>query len=113
MGAHCEENPGISWIDSTEQCMAYLEDNFLFFYTMLANEGAPYFRNQFVKHNIEEFRKEIDLTNGKNVGLSEDVVLEFVANAYVAVIEWWIKNKMPCSPREMAKKVGVLLERNL
>ena len=78
---------------------------------MLANDGASYFRNRFLQFNIEEFRKDVDLTKDKNVGQIEDVMVEFIANAYVGVVEWWLKNKMPYPPQIMAEKVGELLER--
>ncbi|MDR6121283.1 hypothetical protein QFZ87_000880 [Bacillus sp. SLBN-46] len=113
MGNLCELDADMDWIGSTVHCMEYLESNYLFFSTMLTSEGAPYFRSRFVEHNIEEFKKDVDITKGKNLGQSEDVVVEFVANAYVGVVEWWLKNGMPYPPREMAEKVGELLERNL
>jgi len=53
------------------------------------------------------------VTKGKNIDQSEEIIAEFAANAYVGVVEWWIKNGMPYSAKEMAKKVGVLLERIL
>jgi AcrR family transcriptional regulator len=109
----CESESDLDWIESTVHCMEYLERNYLFFSTMLASEGAPYFRSRFVQHNIEEFKKDVDITNGKNLGQNEDVVVEFVANAYVGVVEWWLKNGMPYPPQEMAEKVGDLLERIL
>ncbi|EHS59616.1 TetR-like C-terminal domain-containing protein [Paenibacillus kribbensis] len=107
----CELEADMDWIESTVHCMEYLERNYLFFSTMLASEGASYFRSRFVQHNIEEFKKDVDVTIGKNLGQSEELIVEFVANAYVGVVEWWLKNKMPYSPREMAEKVGDLLER--
>ncbi|WP_406627228.1 TetR-like C-terminal domain-containing protein, partial [Bacillus subtilis] len=55
----------------------------------------------------------VDVTKGKNYGQSEDVIVEFIANAYVGVVEWWLKNEMPYPPRVMAEKVGDLLERIL
>jgi hypothetical protein len=109
----CESEAEMDWIESTVHCMEYLERNYLFFSTMLASEGAPYFRSRFVQHNIEEFKKDVDITKGKNFGQSEDVVVEFVANAYVGAVEWWLKNGMPYPPQEMAEKVGDLLERIL
>ncbi|MCY8936653.1 TetR-like C-terminal domain-containing protein [Peribacillus frigoritolerans] len=109
----CESEAEMDWIESTVHCMEYLERNYLFFSTMLASEGAPYFRSRFVQHNIEEFKKDVDITKGKNFGQSEDVVVEFVANGYVGVVEWWLKNGMPYPPEEMAEKVGDLLERIL
>ncbi|KRD99081.1 MULTISPECIES: TetR/AcrR family transcriptional regulator [Priestia] len=113
MSDFCESEADLNWIDSTTHCMKYLESNYLFFSTMLASEGARYFRNRFLQHNIEEFKKDVDITKGKNLGQNEDVIVEFVANAYVGVVEWWLKNEMPYSPKEMAEKVGNLLERNL
>ncbi|WP_249595761.1 TetR-like C-terminal domain-containing protein [Peribacillus frigoritolerans] len=109
----CESEAEMEWVESTVHCMEYLERNYLFFSTMLASEGALYFCSRFVQHNIEEFKKDVDITKGKNFGQSEDVVVEFVANAYVGVVEWWLKNGMPYPPQEMAEKVGDLLERIL
>lgn len=107
----CELNPDMDWIEATVYCMEYLERNYLFFSTMLVSEGAPHFRRRFIQHNIKEFKKEVDVTKGKNLGQNEDIVVEFVVNAYVGIVEWWIKNNMPYSPREMAEKVGELIER--
>jgi AcrR family transcriptional regulator len=109
----CESETEMDWIESTVHCMEYLESNYLFFSTMLASGGAPYFRSRFVQHNIEEFKKDVDVTKGKNFGQNEDVIAEFVANAYVGVVEWWLKNGMPYSPRNLAEQVGKLLDRNL
>ncbi|MDP1420617.1 TetR-like C-terminal domain-containing protein [Peribacillus simplex] len=107
----CELEAEMDWIESTVICMEYLESNYLFFSTMLASEGARYFRSRFVQHNIEEFKKDVDVTKGKNLGQNEDIIAEFVANAYVGVVEWWLKNGRPYPPQEMAEKLGDLLER--
>lgn len=80
---------------------------------MLASKGAPSFRNQFTEFLIEEFRDEVDTTEGKNQGLHEDVILQFIVTSYVGMVEWWFKNEMPYSTHVMAEQVGVLLERNL
>ncbi|MDN4618161.1 TetR/AcrR family transcriptional regulator [Paenibacillus sp. PsM32] len=111
MSEICETEAELDWFESTVLCIEYLEENYLFFSTMLASEGASFFRNQFVQHNIKEFKKDIDITKGRNKGQNEEVVAEFVANAYVGVVEWWIKNEMPYTPKEMAEKLGDLLER--
>jgi AcrR family transcriptional regulator len=111
MGDFCETATEMDFIESTVHCMEYLESNYLFFSTMLASEGAPYFRSRFLKFNIEEFRKDVDITKGKNHGHREEVIVHFVANAYVGIVEWWLKNGMPYPPRVMAEEVGELLER--
>lgn len=113
MSSLCELEADTDWIESTVHCVCYLENNYLFFSTILASEGAPYFRNRFVQHNIQEFKKDIDITSGKNSGLDEEIMAEFVANAYVSVVEWWLKNGMPYSSRELAEQLGRLLDRML
>jgi len=55
----------------------------------------------------------VDITKEKNYGRNEDIIVQFVANAYVGIVEWWLKNGMPYPPRIMAEQVGILLERNL
>ncbi|WP_338780565.1 TetR/AcrR family transcriptional regulator [Metabacillus sp. FJAT-52054] len=107
----CESASEMDYIESTVHCMEYLQSNYLFFSTMLASEGAPSFRHQFLKFNIVEFKKDVDLTSGKNLGQNEEIVAQFVANAYVGVVEWWLKNEMPFPPQVMAEKVGELIER--
>lgn len=63
--------------------------------------------------NDRRFKGEIDRESGRNIDLSEDVMLQFAGNAYVGVIEWWIRNEMPYPPQVMAKQVGALLGRSL
>ncbi|WP_299090691.1 TetR/AcrR family transcriptional regulator [uncultured Metabacillus sp.] len=111
MNNFCESASEMDWLESTVHCMEYFKSNYLFFSTMLASEGATYFRSRFLQFNIEEFKKDVDITKGKNVGQSEEVIVQFVANAYVGVVEWWLKNGMPYPPRVMAEKVGDLLDR--
>ncbi len=62
---------------------------------------------------LEEFGNEVDITEGINRGLSEDLIIHFFASAYVGVVEWWFANGMPFPPHVMAEQVGILLERNL
>jgi AcrR family transcriptional regulator len=90
----------------------YFERHYLFFSTMLASKGAPYFRNRFLDLVVEEYQPELDTTEGKNQGLSEDVILQFFASAIVGAVEWWFKNGMPLPARAMAEQTGRLLDRN-
>ncbi|WP_026576696.1 TetR/AcrR family transcriptional regulator [Bacillus sp. UNC438CL73TsuS30] len=91
----------------------YFERHYLFFSTMLASKGAPYFRNRFLDLVIEETKAEVDTTEGKNQGLSDDVILQFFGSAVVGAVEWWFKNGMPLPARIMAEQTGALLDRNL
>jgi len=91
----------------------YFERNYLFFSTMLASKGAPSFRSRFLDLVVEETKSEVDTTEGKNQGLSEDVILQFFGSAVVGAVEWWFKNGMPLPARVMAEQTGALLDRNL
>ncbi|MEC0134151.1 MULTISPECIES: TetR/AcrR family transcriptional regulator [Paenibacillus] len=95
---------GLIWFE-------YLESNYLFFSTMLASQGALSFRNRFLEFVMEGLKDEVTIEEGKNEGFNEEVILRFIAAAYVEVVEWWFKNEMPYPPREMAKQVGILIER--
>ncbi len=81
---------------------------------MLASKGAaPSFRSKFLEYVMEGFRDEVHKTNGKNEGLSEDVIVTFSGNAYVGVLESWLKDGIPSPPQSIAKELGILLERIL
>ncbi|WP_028551638.1 TetR/AcrR family transcriptional regulator [Paenibacillus sp. UNC451MF] len=101
----------MDWSDATVVLFEYFERNYLFFSTMLASKGAPSFRSRFLEFLIEEFKDEVNLTDEKNRGLNEDVMLRFMGTAYVGTVEWWIMNGMPHPPHVMANQVGILLER--
>jgi AcrR family transcriptional regulator len=91
----------------------YFARHYLFFSTMLASKGAPYFRNQFRDLLVTLLKNEINVTKGVNSSLREEVILQFLASAMTGVVEWWFVNGMPFSPQVMAEQLGILLERNL
>ncbi|WP_338786249.1 TetR/AcrR family transcriptional regulator [Metabacillus sp. FJAT-53654] len=91
----------------------YFQKNYLFFSTMLVGGGAQNFRAQYIEFSVELLKNEVVTAEGKNKGLSEDIILRFVSAAYVEVVEWWLKNQMPYPPRVMAEQVGLLVKRIL
>lgn len=109
----CEAAAELDYINATLIWFEYFESNYLFFSTMLASKGAPYFRSRFLDLLLELFKKEVDVTAGINHGLNENLVNHFFASAYVGLVEWWFANGMPFPPKVMAEQVGILLERNL
>lgn len=113
MGEICEATSAVEYTDANLPWFEYLKSHYLFFSTMLASKGAPSFRRKFHEFLIEEFKDEVDTSQGKNHELNEDVLLQFIVTSYVGVVEWWITNGMPYPPQVMAEQVGILLERNL
>jgi AcrR family transcriptional regulator len=101
------------FIEGGQAIFEYFQKNYLFFSTMLVGGGAANFRAQYVEFSVELLKNEVVTAEGKNKGLSEDIILRFVSAAYVEVVEWWLKNQMPFPPRVMAEQVGLLVKRIL
>ena len=110
---HSAWDADMSYIDSDSMMFKYFESNYKFFSTMLASRGAPYFRTRYLDFVIKGFKVDLSVTEGKNYGFNEDIILQFIGSAYVGIVEWWINNEMPYPPQVMAKQVGTLLERNV
>jgi AcrR family transcriptional regulator len=113
MGEICEATLAAEYKDANLPWFEYLESHFLFFSTMLKSKGALSFRSQFHEFLIDEFKDEVDTSQGKNHELDQAVLLQFIVTSYVGIVEWWITNGMPYPPQVMADQVGILLERNL
>jgi AcrR family transcriptional regulator len=109
----CVSAADMSFTDGEYLWFEYFERNYLFFSTMLASKGAPYFRSRFLELVVQELKGEKGLTDEKNQGLSEDVIIQFFGAATVGIVEWWFTNGMPLPPRVIAEQVGILLDRNL
>ncbi|MED4956160.1 TetR/AcrR family transcriptional regulator [Paenibacillus macerans] len=103
------------YIDTVLLWFEYFESHYLFFSTMLASKGGPFFRSRFLEFVLQELKNGENITNGKSQELSdgEDVIIQFFGAAIVGVVEWWFKNGKPYPPHCMAKRVGTLLGRNL
>lgn len=106
-----ESASDMDFIDGNLIWFEYFESHYLFFSTMLASKGAPSFRRQFLEFVIEGLKGEVNLTEGKNNGINGEVILRFIAGAYVEIVEWWFMNGMPNTPKTMAEQVGILIER--
>lgn len=109
----CQSAHDLTFQEGNYVWYEYFERNYLFFSTMLASKGAPYFRNRFLTLVIEEFKADVVLNEGMNKGLNEEVLLQFFGSAVVGAVDWWFKNGMPLPARAMAEQTGALLDRNL
>jgi hypothetical protein len=108
----CESAAELSFVEGNLIWFEYFERNYQFFSTMLTSKVAPAFRSQFLNFVIEELEREIDVTNGKNQGLSKDIVLKFFSAAIVETVIAWITNGLSESSNVLAEQVGILLDRN-
>jgi AcrR family transcriptional regulator len=101
------------YIESNLMWTEYFELHYSFFSMMLVSKGAPYFRSRFLNLLIEEITNEIALTEGKIENLNKDLLVRFLASAYVGVVEWWFTNEKPVPHHVLAEQLGTLLERNV
>lgn len=109
----CETTAEMEYDEANLPWFEYIESHYQFFSTMMASKGARHFRTRFHEFLMEEFKDEVNVKEGKNQGLNEDVILQFIVSSYVGIVEWWITNGMPYPPEVMAQQIGILLERNL
>src|SRR5690554_3024035 len=54
---------GLLWFE-------YFESHYLFFSTMLASKGGPFFRNRFLEFVLQELKNEENIAEGISQGLS-------------------------------------------
>lgn len=107
-----ESEMELNYIEGYQIWFEYFEKNYLFFSTMIVSSGAPTFRKRFLEFIIEEVKGEVNTAEGKNIGLNEEVFIQFFSSAFLGLVEWWFKNRMPVPPNEIAEQVGLLFERN-
>jgi AcrR family transcriptional regulator len=88
----------------------YFEEHILFYSSMLKNKGIPCFRDRLlliISQGMSERLKAGD----RNRGGSDEIAIQFMASAFVGVVEWWIKNNMPYSPQYMVQHLWDHLEK--
>ncbi|WP_336773557.1 TetR/AcrR family transcriptional regulator [Paenibacillus sp. MMO-58] len=108
----CHSASDMSFQEGNYVWFEYFAENHLFFTTMLNTKSAAFFRSQFLDLVVQEYKVEVEVTEGKNQGLSEEIILQFFGAAVVGAVEWWFRNGMSIPPRVMAEQTGLLLDRN-
>ncbi|MFP3919750.1 TetR/AcrR family transcriptional regulator [Lysinibacillus telephonicus] len=109
----CQSASELSYTEGNLIWFEYFERNYTFFSTMLTSKGAPLFRSRFLDFVIEELKSDVNVTEGKNQGLSKDLILKFFGAAIVEIVEAWFNNGLSEPTEVVAEQVGILLDRNL
>ncbi|MFC3745247.1 TetR/AcrR family transcriptional regulator [Paenibacillus sp. GCM10012306] len=97
--------------DELQLVFDYLGEHFRFFSAILLNQRTALFRErllQFISSNVKE--KLDQQTAG--TAIDNEINAEFMSSAFVGILEWWIRNKMPHPPAYMAAQVRHLFEKN-
>ncbi|MFF2483322.1 TetR/AcrR family transcriptional regulator [Paenibacillus sp. NPDC058071] len=89
----------------------YVGDNYLFFSAMFSNHRSTLFRDrmlEFISAGLKVKQDKQDV----NSGIDKELNAQFMSSAFVGILEWWIRNKMPHPPQYMADQVRRLFEKN-
>jgi AcrR family transcriptional regulator len=98
-------------IEALKSLFTYVQENFLFFSSMLSSKKAFLFRSRLLDTLTKAIQEKIDM-QGINMGMDKELITQFTATAFVGTLEWWILNQMPKSPQLMSEQVWKLFERN-
>nr|WP_255357821.1 TetR-like C-terminal domain-containing protein [Geomicrobium sp. JCM 19037] len=94
-------------IDSLSAMYNYFHQHKVFYLMLLEKRGAQSFREQLVKMVVE----------GENWYLGDGsrsvLKTQFLANALVGVIEWWLIHEFPLSTEEMAQYTYEMINHQL
>ncbi|MFD0669995.1 TetR/AcrR family transcriptional regulator [Cohnella sp. GCM10027633] len=106
-GPHRQNGEPIDLIGSLHPIFAYIQDNFAFFSTMLANPKSALFRERMLRIASDNIAEKL----GKLPELEDEqrrIAVPFTASALYGVVEWWILSGMPIPPRIMADQAWEL-----
>ncbi|MDR6880346.1 TetR/AcrR family transcriptional regulator [Bacillus sp. 3255] len=89
----------------------FFRDNFPFFSAMFSNQRVFLFREQllnFISVNLMMKMKRHD----NKPDVDSELKAQFMASAFIGIVEWWIRHQMPHSTQFMADQVRNLFEKN-
>lgn len=107
-----EDNRGITTLTSElKPVFVYFEENYLFFSAMLSNQRTYLFRERLLTFVSGGVKAKLDMQD-PHLGIDNELNAQFLASAFVGIVEWWIRHKMPHPPEFMAEQLWRLFERN-
>ncbi|WP_205669450.1 TetR/AcrR family transcriptional regulator [Brevibacillus formosus] len=89
----------------------YIRDHFLFFSAMLSTARAAVFRKQLLEFVSLRVKEKLDRHNTYS-GIDCELNAQFMASAFVGIVEWWIQRRLPHPPEYMAEQMRQLFEKN-
>lgn len=106
-----EEDGGITTsVRDLKSVFVYFEDNFMFFSAMIANERTSLFRERLLNFISSNVKEKLSKQDSPNIDI--ELNAQFVASAFVGIVEWWIRHRMPHSTEYMADQLWSAFARN-
>ncbi|TCM96487.1 TetR family transcriptional regulator [Paenibacillus sp. BK033] len=94
-----------------QQLFDYFREHFPFFSAMFSNERVFLFRDQLLHFFSVNMMMKMEQANDKPI-IDQEIKAQFMASAFIGILEWWIRNRMPHSTLFMADQVRNLFENN-
>lgn len=102
-------NTGAITKETLEQTLRYLEANFAFLRDLIANVGFLSIRKCILEEVQSSLRPYLmEDTIKDNVG--SEIAVQFFASALTGVLEWWLTSDTPCTSKEIADELWMLLQ---
>ncbi len=89
----------------------YFQEHHTFYLSMLSNQGIPSFRKRMLEIVTDSIATHVNMED-QNQGYNKELITQFMASAFVGVIEWWILSEMAQPPEEISTQLWGLLKRN-
>jgi AcrR family transcriptional regulator len=90
----------------------YLAAHHAFYRGVLGAKGVPAFHTRMRSYVAETLRQRLTSVLNRQTAVKRvdlDMIVEFVAGAYMGVISWWLDNDMPISPEVLADQMTHLI----
>jgi len=107
-------NPfNISVLETVMQTvLEHISRNITFYYAMLIDENRIYqFRAKMetiIKDKLNEEGNPARETGNAPLAISKELLLEYLASAFMGVIIWWIKNDRPLPADEVSSQFSII-----
>lgn len=109
----CKKDDRVSrgMVQEPKPIFDYLHDHFPFFSAMFSNQRAFLFRDQLLKFISVNLMAKLDKLDNTPI-IDNEIKAQFMASAFIGIVEWWIRHDMPQSTQFMADQVRTLFENN-
>lgn len=89
----------------------YIRDHFPFFSAMFSNQRAFLFRERLLNFISVAIKVKMERPD-MQPDIDDELKAQFMASAFIGIVEWWIRHRMPHSAQFMADQVRALFEKN-
>lgn len=88
----------------------YLRDHFQFFFAMFSNQRVFLFRDRLLHFLSVNLMEKMD-SGAEDTVADKEIKAQFLASAFIGIVEWWIRHRMPHSAAFMVEQVKHLFEK--